>query len=196
MIMPLHNQSRDSRRSRVPLAAVTLVVLLAIAWWVLALDSGSHPNVTANAGLPSFAERDEPDAASVSTGHASALAPIETSKVFASKDPFEPLVDLGNAGPATNDSVTGVSAGTSRERDQKATSTTDADDSAAGTSVSVVEVTGSSSVNVDVEGEKFRVVQGDTFAKNFKLLFIHGKCASMLYGDDQFSLCEGEEASK
>jgi hypothetical protein len=47
-----------------------------------------------------------------------------------------------------------------------------------------------------VNGDVHSVAEGDVFAENFKLLSVSGDCASMLFGDDQFTICEGEEILK
>ncbi|MEA2460209.1 MAG: hypothetical protein QOH90_386 [Actinomycetota bacterium] len=49
---------------------------------------------------------------------------------------------------------------------------------------------------IQVDGIVYTVDQGETFAGNFQLLSASGGCVSMLFGDDQFSLCEGEEILK
>ena len=125
--------------------------------------------------------------------------PIETSKVFASKDPFEPLVDTGATSTATDDTGKNVATGSGNNKNkdtrETASAANPADRAPNQTSVSVVEVD-DATVDVDVEGKVFRVTQGDRFARNFKLLFVDGKCASMLFGDDQFAICEGERVSK
>jgi hypothetical protein len=38
--------------------------------------------------------------------------------------------------------------------------------------------------------------EGETFADSFQLVSASGRCATMLFGDDQFTLCEGEEILK
>lgn len=65
-----------------------------------------------------------------------------------------------------------------------------------GTSVKIVDVAEDATVDVDIDGRIFHVTKGDRFARNFRLLFTNHKCVSMLFGDDQFSICEGEEALK
>jgi hypothetical protein len=47
-----------------------------------------------------------------------------------------------------------------------------------------------------VDGTVYTVDEGEQFAESFQLLSINGECATMLYGDDQFTLCEGEEILK
>jgi hypothetical protein len=47
-----------------------------------------------------------------------------------------------------------------------------------------------------VDGTVYTVEEGERFATSFELLSLNGDCATMLYGDDQFTLCEGEEILK
>ena len=45
-------------------------------------------------------------------------------------------------------------------------------------------------VQVEVDGEVFTVTEGETFAGNFKVVSIDGRCATFLFGDEQFTECE------
>jgi len=49
---------------------------------------------------------------------------------------------------------------------------------------------------VQVDDTVYTVDVGEEFAESFKLLSTSGRCASLLFGDDQFSLCEGQEILK
>ncbi len=55
---------------------------------------------------------------------------------------------------------------------------------------------GSQRAQVEVDGTVYTVGEGDRFADNFQVLSISGECATMLFGDDQFTLCEGESILK
>ncbi len=55
---------------------------------------------------------------------------------------------------------------------------------------------GETRAQVQVDGSVYTVDEGEVFAENFKLLSASGNCATMLFGDDQFTLCEGEEILK
>ena len=103
----------------------------------------------------------------------SATGTVETFEVFASRDPFAPLVGDkdGDAGGVVDEDAEVV-----RLVDA-------ADDGVAG-------------AQVDVNGTVHTIAEGETFAENFKLLSVSGDCASILYGDDQFTICEGEEIFK
>jgi hypothetical protein len=41
-----------------------------------------------------------------------------------------------------------------------------------------------------VDGKVYNVQPGTTFDHNFKLVKIDGKCATFLFGDQSFELCE------
>jgi hypothetical protein len=49
---------------------------------------------------------------------------------------------------------------------------------------------------IQVDGTVYTVDPGETFAESFQLVSISGDCASILFGDDQFTICEGEEILK
>lgn len=76
------------------------------------------------------------------------------------------------------------------------------DDSAnvGGTTVTLVDVftgnDGDRKATVTVNGTGYTVSQGQTFGRNFRLLDISGECATMLFGDSRFTLCEGERIQK
>jgi hypothetical protein len=95
---------------------------------------------------------------------------VETFEVFASRDPFAPLV-------------------TGKDREGQAPS------GGRGNLVGLSSASGTEA-QVDVNGDVHSVAEGDVFAENFKLLSVSGDCASMLFGDDQFTICEGEEILK
>lgn len=118
--------------------------------------------------------------------------PIETFEVFEAKDPFRPLVVPGGAPPAsitgstpspgsTGGGAAGGAAPTGGQRVQLLDVFTDA---------------GATKAQIKVASTVFTVLPGDVFANNFKLVSISGDCATLLHGDDKFTLCEGEEVFK
>lgn len=139
---------------------------------------------------------------------------VETFEVFAAKDPFKPLVSEGSGGaaattqgggggaaaPASERPVTsggggapaggGGGAGGGARRGER---------SIDGRRVRLVNVftrKGARRVRVRVDDTVYTVEPGERFAENFKLLSASGRCATLLFGDDQFTLCEGEEVLK
>lgn len=49
---------------------------------------------------------------------------------------------------------------------------------------------------VQVDSTLYEVRRGDTFAQNFQVISIDPPCVTLLYGDDAFTLCEGERTLK
>jgi hypothetical protein len=59
----------------------------------------------------------------------------------------------------------------------------------------LIDVVDEDTVQAEVDGETFTVNVGETFSRNFELVSVDGSCARFLFGDESFTLCEGE-ASK
>lgn len=146
----------------------------------------------------------------VTTSTATATAPPpETFEVFESKDPFRPLVAPPSTGgtsgtPAgttvgtTGGGTTGTTGGTSTGG---STGSGGAPAPTGGERVQLVDIFsqgGSNKAQVKVGSEVFTVSVGQSFGPSnvYKLLSISGKCATLLHGDDKFTLCEGEEVFK
>lgn len=49
---------------------------------------------------------------------------------------------------------------------------------------------------VQVDSTLYEVRRGDTFAQNFQVISIDPPCVTLLFGDDAFTLCEGERVLK
>jgi hypothetical protein len=49
---------------------------------------------------------------------------------------------------------------------------------------------GGKELDVRVDGKVYTAQPGATFDDNFKLVRIDGKCATFLFGDQSFELCE------
>ena len=65
--------------------------------------------------------------------------------------------------------------------------------------VKVVDVytqNGRDRAQIQVDGTVYTVDEGEEFADNFRLVSASGRCATILFGDDEFTLCEGEEILK
>lgn len=112
--------------------------------------------------------------------------------MFAPRDPFDPLVsDRGGDGTDAPQATTGngsaAVAGSARG------------DTVGGHRVRLIDVfktRGKRRAQVQIDGTAYTVDEGEIFAQSFQLLSISGECATMLFGDDQFTLCEGEEILK
>lgn len=152
--------TRGSRR-RIVLALGGACVAAAAIMWLLpdAETAAPHGPATGDPGVTAGAA-DASDRAE---------APVQTTELFASKDPFGPLHD---------------------------------DSPDAGQSVGIGDrgltllATSGRSAQIDVDGALFELSEGDTFDRYFKLLEAEAKCAWLLYGDNQFSICGGPDPAQ
>lgn len=193
-------------RSPILLALLGGVVLLGIVWFLfLRGGSAEEPEI-----LPAPVITEAPtDEATEEPGRNGRKGPIETFEVFAPKDPFKPVItaaltggtDTGTAtaqDPAASPDGTGAGA-PSGGSDIGGRGSGGGGSSVGGHRVRLIDTFtsgGEARARVQVDGTVYTVSEGDRFAENFELLSVNGQCASMLFGDDQFSLCEGEELLK
>ena len=174
---------RIPSRARTALLGIGGLALLAAVWFlVLPEDDGTAPRPTAHED--NIGAAPGTPAAPVEDG------PIETFEVFAPKDPFQPLVTAAK----------GATSGSSdpRKSDGDGLDRTAGDD-AGGHSVKLVDAIaqgGGSLAEVDVDDTLHTVEEGERFAENFELVSVEGVCATMLFGDEQFTTCEGEQILK
>ncbi|MGH2786886.1 MAG: hypothetical protein ACRDJV_03120 [Actinomycetota bacterium] len=186
---------------RVALVAGALAVLLAALWFffmkgddskVSPVPASSAESAPATGGAD---EKDElagkadrvSDRKNIKEGTkvaATSPAPVESFEVFAPKDPFDPLVAAAaesSSGDAGSDAGGGAtSTGDHRVR----------------LADLFIGAGGKERARVRVDDAVYRVTEGDVFADSFQLVSIDNGCATLLFGDDQFSLCEGEEIVK
>jgi hypothetical protein len=193
-----------SKDPRIVLGIVAGLVVLVAALWFLFLRGSPEPEQAA-APAPSPAPAPEPKPKK--PARKAGGGPVETFQVFAPRDPFEPLVSPDTGGTTTGGTTTGGTTvgdtGGTTIGDTGGTvtggDTTGGGATVGSHTVSVVDVfraQGRRRAQVEVDGTVYTVDKGETFADNFKLLSLSGECASMLFGDDQFTLCEGEQILK
>jgi hypothetical protein len=146
--------------------------LAATAVWFVFLRGGEPPR---NIALPKPGEISsgaaEPEA-SAKSGRP-ATAPVETFKVFAPKDPFDPLVKSQTAAASS-----GTKGGTGGQAS-----------SVGSHSVKLAGIVDTTSVRIVVDGTEYLVGLDETFAESFKVLTIGPRCVSLLHGDEQLSVC-------
>ncbi|MGH2706208.1 MAG: hypothetical protein ACRDJ4_14320 [Actinomycetota bacterium] len=177
------------------LVVLAIVAVVAVGVLVFQLFSGG-PEETPSVSPPRTTTPTTPAPRTTAT----ASPPPETFEVFESKDPFRPLVVAGGGGGAAAGTTTGTT-GTATGTTTGTTSVGAAGASAptGGQRVSVLDVfddQGTTKVQVKVGGTVYTVTAGQTFASNYKLVSVSGSCATLLRGDDKFTLCEGEEVIK
>lgn len=193
--------------SQAAIVILGALVLVAIGLWFFVLRGGDEPlETTAPAPAPIVSPVPEETQAAKPDRN----GPDETFEVFAPKDPFRPLISqVGTGGDASlsgtfiDPGTTGSgSTGTGTGQPSGGSDISgggSGGDSVGGHRVRLVDTFragGEDRARVQVDGTVYTVSEGDRFADNFQLVSISGSCASMLFGDDQFSLCEGEEILK
>ncbi|HLF69725.1 MAG TPA: hypothetical protein VI541_02080 [Actinomycetota bacterium] len=190
---PTIEEPKKQIHPAIPAALVVLIVGLFVFFVIKPLFFPSRSNVVpppVTSGGPSASPQPSPSPSP-------AAAPAETFEVFESKDPFRPLVvefAAGAPGGTTSGTSTGSTGSTSTGGGAGGASAP-----TGGQSVTLVDVftqDGTEKAQVKVGSTVFTVAAGEVFADNFKLLSISGTCATMLHGDDKFTLCEGEEVFK
>jgi hypothetical protein len=172
--------------------AAAVVALLVLAVFVMVSSRGgeaaedSAPAAVQPAPEPPLAEEPEVPEATEEGGV------VETFEVFAPRDPFAPVVETGGR---SGGDVTAGRAGGSRARAATSSTGTEA---VGGSRVSVVNASsdGSGRAQVQVDSTVYDVAEDETFAQNYQLVTVSGECSTMLFGDDQFTLCEGDQILK
>lgn len=124
--------------------------------------------------------------------------------VFATRNPFEPAVEVT---PTQTDTGTGTIGGTPTPTDTTPAAGTDTTPTtapasvnpSAGTTVAVIDVfpqgTTTAAV-VQVGSNQYTVVAGQVFATSYKVVSLSGTCGQFMFGDSPFSLCEGQQVIK
>jgi hypothetical protein len=162
----------DARPARRSLRFVAgLAVLIALVWFVFLRGDGTDSAaVTLPPDVPTGIEEQVQVAETQPK-----QAHKETFEVFAPKDPFESLVESE-----------------SNDANDKGADTTASD----GHQVSLDSVTASGDIVVSVDAAEYQPAVGEVFAESFQVVSVDGTCAALLFGDDQFTLCEGQEITK
>ena len=196
--------------AQIAVAVLGVLLLLVLLWFFLLRGDDPAVEDATTAPPPAPAASATPEEAPKPP----AGGPVETFEVFAPKDPFDPLISASagtggtttagtTAGTTTGGTTTTTSDGTGTTT--TTTTTTGGDDDAGGGDtvgghrVRVIDVFvrgGQGRAQIQVDGTVYTVDEGERFAQNFQLTSTSGQCATMLFGDDEFTLCEGEEILK
>jgi hypothetical protein len=183
-----------NRNVDVALVAVLLIVIL-VALWFAFLRGDGDDETALPVSPPAAVENSESEPALEPTSRRQGT--VETFEVFAPKDPFEPLVNEGGGGGSTTGGTT--TGGEPNAGAAVGPAPSAGGESVGGHRVRLVDVFtqgGRERAQVQVDGTVYTVDEGETFAENFELLSVSDDCATMLFGDDQFTMCEGEEILK
>lgn len=221
---------RTSRRSRRQPGAILRTIIVAVAV-VLGASAASIRLLQADiaptgqtGGRLHVPATLSGDSGSIAPSPKPRKGPVQTFEVFASRDPFEPLVEApgSSAGDDARAAATGTTeteAATGQAADDEADAAS-ADAAAAsaptdGTTrreredshathaqrsarlpIRLVTIRERREAVIRIGRRLHRSGAGERFAPNFKLLTLGRECASILYGDEQFALCRGQEILK
>ncbi len=124
----------------------------------------------------------------------SATAPPPTFQVYATKNPFEPVVEVGTGTTTTAPGGGGGGGATT-------TTTSPSNEPPPGQLVTLLDVFrdsgGAVKAKVQVGSTVYTVAEGDTFADGqYRVVSLDSPCGQFLFGDSPFRLCEGEQTIK
>ena len=184
-------------RERAMLILLGIVALLAVAF-VLLVNTGGDDDLS---DIPAPGPR--PTATATPDEPAPTTPPI-TDDQFEGRDPFQPLVVAGpddgggngDGGTGNGDGGTGNGDGTPGPTPTSTARPSDGGDSRRVTLLDIFTAGGERRATVQVDGEEFTVVEGETFADNFRLLELTQDCGTFVFGDERFTLCIGQEVQK
>jgi hypothetical protein len=138
-------------------------------------------------------------------GPSTTLGPGGPGTVAAAKDPFRPLVSPGVAaaagapaaastpatGPTVQSTVPSAGAGTATAPGGGAAATEQKV-----TLLGFVTESGARAARVEVDGTRYTVGEGESFAGDYRAVDIGSSCATFESGTSPFTLCEGEAVLK
>lgn len=206
-----HSQTRTLPR-RLLLVAMALAVATA-SWFATPrlLGDESFDGIPA-AQEASEAPSEEPTADATGPATIDEL-PTETYQVFLARDPFQPVVPAGVAGgdgtggdgtggDGTGGDGTGGDGtggdGTTNPGDPLCNTGSNSA-TCEGLTVTLLDVTDDANgtrIIVQVDDTLYEVTVGSVFAGSFQVMSITAPCADLLYGDDMFTLCQGDRVLK
>jgi hypothetical protein len=182
-----------------------IVALLLLVWVLFLRGGGDKPT---SAAVVASGNNSKSTVKQTKKELKAARSRVETFEVFAPKDPFEPLISPAVEAPASGSvettstpetSGSGAFGETTTIQTGSNGSSSQNQDTVGGHRVKVIDVfreSGRNRAQIEVDGTVYTVDEGERFAENFQLVSASGQCATMLFGDDEFTLCEGEEILK
>lgn len=185
MTVQLEEGSRWQRlqpRERALIILFGIIAVLAVVYLLFLSGGGEEPEA-----FPTSPRTSTPRATASPTvaPTSSPTGPPETIDFFEGKDPFRPLVTQGGIGgtptPGGSPGPTGGPTGGGGQR------------------VTLVSISGSGAdrvATVIVDGTEYEVSEGETFAGSYRVKSLTADCGTFVFGDEQFTLCEGQEVLK
>jgi hypothetical protein len=180
------------------------VVAVAVGGFFLFTMLGGEPEEQA-APTPTASPPPIPATPGTGVGEPPSEEPPRAISFFGGRDPFVPLVvaEAGGGGttpteaePAVGGEPTGGEVPTGEEPVEPAPDGAEAQEqpgtTVGGRQVALIDIVDSDTVQVSVDGETFTVDEGEQFAGNFEVVSVSGNCARFVFGDEGFTLCQGE----
>lgn len=218
-LQPEEKVKKQASSRQIAMIVGAAVLLLIVFWFVFLKGGGEDDATLSTPPEPTLTEIPGDGEGNGGKGgnKPGDNGPVETTEVFASRDPFKPLLSVGDTAGGTGETPTDPTTGTPTDTptdgttiiDPTAPPTTDpgtggtppdtGGENVEGHTVELIGINGSGSdatAQIQVDDTIYEVKDGETFAENFKLLSTSNECATVLYGDDQFTVCEGEEILK
>jgi hypothetical protein len=138
------------------------------------------------------------------TGPSTTLGTGGPGTAAATKDPFRPLVTPEAAGTATAAAAATPTAGQAVASTVPGAGTGTASTPGGGAVaaehqvalVDIVTRSGARAARVEVDGTRYTVAEGDTFAGSYRAVDIGSSCATFESDSTPFTLCEGEAVLK
>ncbi len=148
--------------------------------------------VAAGAPVPSTTTTTAPGAPST---------PNQSFDVFTTKNPFQPLVTTSSPGSSGNSTSSSTTIPTSTGGVTPPPTIPTEQAPAAGTPVSVLEITnsgGATAARVQVGSTVYTVAVGETFATSYRVVSLDPAtgCGRFQFGDTPFELCTGQQTLK
>jgi hypothetical protein len=188
--------SGEKRRLVILGAVLGLLVAAFAAKTFLLSDSSSKPSASSSFAPGASDPFSPPSGVSSTTAaHATttaATAPPPTFQVYATKNPFEPVISL-----STGETTTTPPGGTG----ETTTTASPSNEPPPGQVVTLLDVftdtNGATKAKVQVGSTVYTVGEGDTFADGqYRVVSLDSPCGQFLFGDSPFRLCEGEQTIK
>jgi hypothetical protein len=224
--MAKESRGQAASQKQLILVGVMFAVLLGVVYFMFLKGGGEEP-VDSTAPAPAVetepAEEEPTDKSDEDEAEASkkkSKGPVETSEVFAGKDPFEPVIDLtpvvaaADKGDATTDGTTPATDDGSTTAPTTPTTPVapvtppdddddDDDDDVAKTGYlvkleKISSAGGTRTAHVQTvkraswDKQRHKLEDGDRFRKHFKVTSIDNRCATFMFDKEWFSLCEGQ----
>lgn len=193
-------ESSGTDRRKTLLVAGAGAVAVAVLGYFVVLPMLSGPsNETSFTAVHHAKAKTTAKTATKATAKKPTTQPASYADVSARQDPFKPLVQEPVAAPAAAAPAGATTGTTATSGTATAPTTSGSATSVGGQRVILLHVYGKDGkqyAQTKVGDKVYSPVVGATFAGSYKLLATSGSTATYLFGDEQFSLSEGQEVLK